>query len=407
MKSEKKDSLVDIDLFELTLQQLKPKEPFEDRSKRAVVRMMVSETQKKGETAFFPNLEQLSKKLPEHDPIPKRCLHQNREFIQELAESNHRITLVQRGIPLYRLLKEKEEKPKYKCIDIKTGITQVEDFFQQDTHFGTPRSRQISFVQPITAKPPDRVILSDRISISQHQRQRLQHLIKEDGRLYLRLHNDMINHLNHVNERRNRAIQSFYDDVSQYGIEIAQKNYLRASQKSRLRILSDVPWWNEFIEFAYEKNVTHIEESFIKQISDNPFLNGAKFVKLKKKFQSHPKYKNCLRYLQWINDKNHFVPEETIELLIQNTKTTSPTSKYPSPSNKNVSPSKNNFLPHSKNISPKRKVEPPTYNIISKPVESVTILLSDQNISKKPSPRLKIVQPSKPNDKGVSPRLKK
>lgn len=307
-------SLVDEEVFELTLQKLRPHEPKQDSHQRAVARVKIFENHHKINGAFFPNLDHLEKELHENDHYERHPTRNIPEFQKELKASNHRLALAKNGVPLYKIFSQ--QSPRYCQIDPKAKFAGVTDLIKENIKFSVPKSRQITLVQPLSSRVPERINLVDRISFATIERQKFQKLIAEQDKSDILLRNEMIEHLNHANERRLRAAEAFYNDLAKNGLNVAQANYARSSQKSRLRVISQQLWWNDFIEFAYSQKVGQIEERFIKQIGRSPTIKGSEFAQLKGKMQSDPKYKRCLELLEWINNRCHIIDDETLSLLM-------------------------------------------------------------------------------------------
>jgi hypothetical protein len=78
---------------------------------------------------------------------------------------------------------------------------------------GTPPVRQIQFVRPVYAQPPDRVDFVSRISIARPQWMGLQRLVRASEKKEIPFQNTMIEALNHANQRRLRASEAFFEDI--------------------------------------------------------------------------------------------------------------------------------------------------------------------------------------------------
>jgi hypothetical protein len=179
-----------------------------------------------------------------------------------------------------------------------------------------PPVRQIQFVQPVYSKPPERVDFVSRINIAEPRRVKLKRIIQDSEKQELQFQNEMIQFLNHANERRVRASEKFFDDMSRYGLKRAQLNAKRAAQRSRLRVRCRTSWWDEFIAFAFTERVGREEEKFIERIARKPNLTFKDYYELIRELENRPEgNERCLELLKWINAKCHFADEEIIEIL--------------------------------------------------------------------------------------------
>ena len=339
-EGQKRDSLVNEELFEITLQKIRPIEPTQFNKRRAFIRNHTF-TSKNEPNAFFPNMNNLFQKLEESDKMPNKYLSSadNLEFRKELAASNARLKCVQNGSPAFRIMSK--ETPIYPNVDTRSRINQIQDILGDSLTFPTPKERNISLVEP-PSHLPERVDLFNRISYAESQNLKLRRLYRDEDIKKLEKRNQMINDLNHANERRIRASEAFFSDYRKYGLKVAQDNYKRAAQKSRLRIMNKVSWWEDFISYAYEiGNVTPLEEKLILFISKNQDISRRKYLELYQKFQKDTiKYSKCLRLLDWLNNTCNIIDEETLSHILHQ----EPSSPYISPKNSSLISPRNSAI---------------------------------------------------------------
>ena len=71
----------------------------------------------------------------------------------------------------------------------------------------------------------------------------------------------------------------FYRDSIENGFAVADKNAKRNAQKSRLKKLGDesVEWWDDFITFVYEKDVTKRVIEFVEYLSKHTFMKTSEY----------------------------------------------------------------------------------------------------------------------------------
>jgi hypothetical protein len=171
-------------------------------------------------------------------------------------------------------------------------------------------------VQPVYAKPPERVDFVSRINIAEPRKVKLKRLIQDSEKQELQFQNEMIEFLNHANERRLRASEKFFDDLSKYGLRRAQANAKRAAQRSRLRVRCKEDWWEEFIEFAFSGRVGREEEKFIERIARKPVFCFREYYELIKELESKPEgNERCIELLKWVNAKCGIANEDIIQIL--------------------------------------------------------------------------------------------
>jgi hypothetical protein len=181
---------------------------------------------------------------------------------------------------------------------------------------GIPPVRLIQFVRPVYAKTPDRVDFVSRISIAEPQRMKLRRIVQGSEKQELRFQNEMIEFLNHANERRLRASETFFEDMSRHSLRRAEANAKRKAQRSRLRVRSDVDWWEEFVEFAFSGKVGREEEKFIERIARKPNLTFREYYELVKELEGRSEQNDrCMELLRWMNARNNFADEDIIRIL--------------------------------------------------------------------------------------------
>jgi hypothetical protein len=223
---------------------------------------------------------------------------------------------VQRGVSLCKLI---DRKPTfYPLLEPPRRFAAVNEVLRKLPVRGSsiPPVRQIQFVQPVYSKPPERVDFVSRINLAEPRKAKLKRLIQDSEKQELQFQNDMIQFLNHANERRLRASEKFFDDMSQHGLKRAQLNAKRATQRSRLRVRCHTDWWEEFIAFAFSARVGREEERFIEGIARKPHLSFKEYYEMLREFENHPEGKErCIELLKWINAKCKFADEDIIKIL--------------------------------------------------------------------------------------------
>ena len=313
------DNLVDYeqDLFELTKSKFKPNEPLCDPKHRPVRRIRVWDHHgDNADGSFAPNLHHLVSQLNDCENVNVDRLKTYAEYHDALKVSNARLDRVRRGCSLYRLLEE--EPPIYKPVQPQRRFAVVNDILQKMPGKvpTIPPARHIEFVYPVSARAPERVDLVSKISIAESQRLKLKRVVQTSERQHLQYHNELVDYLNHKNERRMRASQAFYEDIAKYDLKRAELNAKRNSQKSRLRVMIKTQWWEEFIEFAFSERVRREEEKFIERIARKPNLSVKEYYDLLRELESRPETAGrCVELLKWLNNKVHYADEEMVDIL--------------------------------------------------------------------------------------------
>jgi hypothetical protein len=124
-----------------------------------------------------------------------------------------RLAVVRRGASLAKLI---SAKPRTDALTTaRRRFATVNEILQKmpAQSSGTPPVRQIQFVRPVYAQPPDRVDFVSRISIAEPQWMRLRRLVHASEKQEPWFQNTMIEALNHANQRRLRASEAFFEDI--------------------------------------------------------------------------------------------------------------------------------------------------------------------------------------------------
>jgi hypothetical protein len=304
-------------LFELTRPEFTPSEPPADIFHRPVRRVRVWEHHgERDDGAFAPNLYHVVAQLNDCESFRTRRRKPFAEFDDEMRTGDARLALVRRGVSLAKLISAKPRT--YAPIETPRRFAAVNQILQKmpAQSSGIPPVRQIQFVRPVYAQPPDRVDFVSRISIAEPQRMRLRRIVQASEKQELRFQNEVIEALNHANQRRLRSSEAFFEDMSRYGLRRAQANAKRSTQRSRLRVRSDVDWWEEFIKFAFTGKVGREEEKFIERIARKPNLTFREYYEIVKELETRPEQNDrCLELLRWINARNNFADEDIIRIL--------------------------------------------------------------------------------------------
>ncbi|OHT01004.1 hypothetical protein TRFO_07664 [Tritrichomonas foetus] len=317
---KKIDNLVDLEhnLFELTLSRFAPTEPTADPKHRPVRRVRVWDHHgDKSDTSFSPNVNHIVGKLHDCEHFRTEHMNSNKDFHAELRASEARLKLVKRGVPLYRILKSPTVytpiEPQRRFVGVNEVIHKI-----PAKYTGIPPVRKIQFVYPMSARQPDRVDLVSKINLSESAKTRLNRTKQRGENLQLQYHNEMVDYLNHVNERRVRAAEQFFDDMADQGIDHAQLKAKRSLQRSRLRVMCKVEWWEDFISYAFsEETISHREEKFIEKMARHPTLSPAEFIDLFREIEGNPKSGRCLDWLNWINERCGVIDNVTLRLMLE------------------------------------------------------------------------------------------
>jgi hypothetical protein len=144
----------------------------------------------------------------------------------------------------------------------------------------------------------------------------LRQICQGSEKLQLQYHNELIQHLNHKNERRLRSSEKFFEDLNKYGLKQAQLNAKREGQRSRLRVMGKTPWWEEFIAYAFSERVGQAEEHLIERIARRPRLTLKEYYDYLRELENrHEQCDRCLDLLKWLNAKCHYADDQIIEIL--------------------------------------------------------------------------------------------
>ncbi|OHT09763.1 hypothetical protein TRFO_21185 [Tritrichomonas foetus] len=314
------DNLVDLesDLFDLTLSKFAPMEPASDIKRNPVRNVRVWEHHNdKNTISGGQSVQNMVHKLKDCDHFRARNINKHKEFHNELKASEYRLNLVKRGVSFNKLLKNPTEE--YQTVEPEKRFAGINDVIRRipTKYTGIPPVRKIQFIHPTSSKPPERVDLVSKINFSEGPKAKLKHIRQQSADLQLQYHNEMIDHLNHANERRQRASQQFWDDMIEYGIDRAQLNAKRAAQKSRLRVMGQIEWWDDFMSYAYHTNLTKYEEKFIERLSRNPKITTSELIRMIREMERKPERKRCLDWLYWINNKCNIVNKTTLKLMLE------------------------------------------------------------------------------------------
>ena len=318
-------SLTDIhsDLFEYTMSKFAPSEPNQDAKHRAVRRVRVFDHHNDHEENT--NIPHVVRQLKECETFKGRHLNKNKEFHSELKASELRLQLVKRGVSFNKLITEddtfREEQPcEYKVVEPTKRFEGVSEVIRKipKKYSGVPPVRKIQFIYPVTARQTERVDLVARINLTDGPRARLKRIRQRSNDLHLMYHNEMIDHLNHTNERRSRAAQMFWDDMNKYGIERAQINAKRAASRSRLRYMCKAEWWQEFMSENVNGRISKFEEKFIERLARNPDITVSTLIKMIKEMERNPNSGRCRQWLDWINEHVGIIDKQTLAIMLDN-----------------------------------------------------------------------------------------
>lgn len=312
------DNLVDYEqeIFEMTQARLQPTEPPLDLLHRPVRRVHIWEHNDDEEGAFNANMLQMIAQMNEGEKIRTDRMNPYAELHQELKTSNARLERVKRGCSLFKLLEE--EQPTYKIIDPKRRFAAVHEILQKaPAKSMVPPVRKIEFVHPVSARGHARVDLISKINIAEKQKLKLQKISQQSERQHIRCHNELVEYLNHRNQRRMRASEAFYEDMSHHNLRVAQANARRKGQRSRLRVMNkSITWWEDFINYAFSEKVGREEEKFIERIARKPNMTVREYYEFLRELESKPDiFGRCIDMLKWLNTRVHYADEELIAIL--------------------------------------------------------------------------------------------
>jgi hypothetical protein len=304
-------------LFEITEARFQDGEGALDLNHRLVQRVRIWEHHgDEDESTGTPNLYQVVAKLNACEHYAPKRMKPYAEFDQELRDSETRERLVRRGCSLVDLYRAAPRI--WTPINPQLRFAAVKDILQRAPakKISGPAPRKIEFTQPFSGRIPPRVDLVSKISIAEPQSLKLKEIMQVSERLELQTHNELIHYLNHKNERRFRASEKFYADLNRFGLKQAQLNAKREGQRSRLRVMGDTPWWEEFIAFAFSGHVGEAEERLIERISRQPHMTLKEYYEYLRALENR-KVQNdrCLELLKWLNAKCRYADDNMIELL--------------------------------------------------------------------------------------------
>ena len=300
--------------FQLTSSPFAKDDPHSDPRHRPVKRVR---NEQNNDTYSTTNIDHFLAKLQDCENIKVGKLDQNKEFRRELRESEARLRLVKRGVPLYRTFKSTPQI--YTPLTPKNRFHMIHEVIQKTPakYAGVPPIRKIQFVYPYSARPQERIDLVSRINLSEEPRIKIKHARQRSQNLTLQYYNEMSNYLEYLNERRQEKAEVFFNDTAKYGIDKAQLNSKLNMKKSRLKIMSKADWWEDFIEHAFSNRTVSInEEKFIERVARHPNLTPSEFINLFKEYERNPKGK-CLDWLKWINEKCNIINKITLQLMLE------------------------------------------------------------------------------------------
>lgn len=182
--------------------------------------------------------------------------------------------------------------------------------------------KKIEFILPKPFRDPGPLNLAETIGTNSQFKNNLD-LILENANLYdINNHYSVIRELNHMNERRPRALMAMYKDCVENGLNVARRRAQRAALRSRLRILKSGELWEEFIDFAFQNSITQHEIKLIEIVGSKDCLTGQDYFEMKSHAESLGKDGfRCLELLYWLN-KHFDIVDERIETLIKRDKPT-------------------------------------------------------------------------------------
>ena len=303
------------EFFELTLAKIKEPRQTTQKSSRPIRKIKIIE-RKNDIEAFTPNVDQVIKKIQSNECTLHKNIREN-VFKKELERGSIRIKRVKRGVPLSKILKE--ENPQYipykeplRYSNIGKELIDLPDNYKSAMY----NLRSVDFVEQVSDNDSRRPSLAEHINCTDGSINKLRQIISASDEYAIRQHNEMVQYLNHCNERRERAVKKFYEDSEKYGFKSARARYNRAAQQSRLRVIGKFPWWEEFIKFAYQKPVGKDEEHLIEVISRIEFINSTRYASLMKDVQKNVENKDrCIELLNWINKKCKIIDEHITSLI--------------------------------------------------------------------------------------------
>lgn len=308
------------ELFRLTTARIKEPHQSNEKSKRPIRKVHVfSHHEEKNH--FNPDVDKVICKMNEREVINHVNIRTD-AFKDENKRFSQKITRIKRGVPLTKILRE--ESPRYTPVNItqrysnfSKKISEIPEHYNNILY----KMRSVDFVEQIVKQDPKSENTTQNIDCSEKSINKLRKIISASDEITQKLHNEMIDHLNHTNERRERAMKVFYEESYKFGFNKARARYQRASQRSRLRVMGKFPWWEEFIQFAYKKKVGQDEKHLIEVLSREEILNSTRFASIMHDVEKNVENpERCIELLNWINKKCKII-DEHITALIDDTPT--------------------------------------------------------------------------------------
>lgn len=325
---KKIDNLIDYEheLFQLTLANFAPQEPANDLKHKPVRKIRMFENHDKSHNGNIENVSTVVTKLKSCDKIRVDHIKMNDPVHAELRASEHRLQLVRRGVPLNKVLYN-ENHQEYQVIEPPKRFKNIQNAVRKvpPKYSGIPQSRKIQFLYPTKPTPPDHVDLISKINMVDARRNKLKQLKQQSNEIQLRYYNEMLEYLNHCNERRIRASRQFFDDMADYGLERAEINSKRNAQRSRLRVMCKAEWWDDFMNEAVGDNITTritpSEQSFLERLSRKPSFTISEFIDLviemEKREKRMKKKDRCREWLDWINERCQIIDKATLHHILE------------------------------------------------------------------------------------------
>ena len=266
-------------------------------------------------TAYYPDLDDVVCRLRIEEGAKKAHINKS-PFQMEMKEIENRIQKVKKGVPLSTLI-QNDKNRKYPFQKERFKYNGVGNYIESLPQISPQQQlKKVQFVLPVYDKGYQRLPLTSRINTADATSKRLRKILNDADEFELRAHNEMVAYINHANERRERAIKQFYEDANKYGFEEAEKRAKRATQKSRLRVMTQYQWWEEFLDFAFEKPVGRNEERIIEKIAKASPLSSTVFIGFVQEV-NNAKYNNerCLALLNWVNRRCQLVDDNVLNMV--------------------------------------------------------------------------------------------
>lgn len=262
----------------------------------------------------FKQPEIFTPRLSHNDIIGKtpNFRFKNKALRKEIIESDRRLRIMKNGGSLKSILSKKPVFHQYEYVEPQNiGIRRS---IEQLPVSSSPVKKHVELYMPIN--PPKQPNLVDTLYKDSTVEKSLQKLIDDERIQNINNHQRLINDLNHMNQRRQKAVFDMYKDSFENGFEVARKNAARRCQKSRLRILRPENWWEEFVEFAFEEKVGPVESKLIDEISQIDYIVGNDYSEMMERAKAlGPKGQRSIQLLEWLNDRLKIV-DKNIEALI-------------------------------------------------------------------------------------------